>query len=311
MSSDLETDDLGRRELDLRVGFGLFASELELGSLLSIARRVDVELGQVLFARGEPATTLFQVVAGEVELLAPDLPTWRVEERGAVGLIDFAIGRAHARRAVAAGPAQLLEVDTADYRDYLEDNYEVAYRILSQLSARLIADIITSPDATRFLVREDQPVRRTFADVEMSLVERLLILSRMPAFRGTSMQALANLAETAIERRFAAGEVIAAAGTASKAVSLLVEGTVELELPGGRVHRGGRDFVAHLEELAVGPRLTTATAKTDSIVLQLERDDLIDRIEEHFDLAMTLFAFVAAEQERVNDAFVPRTCRVA
>ena len=302
--------DEGRRELDVRVGFGLFASKGQLDSLISIARRVDVERGQVLYSRGKPTTTLFQIVAGEVELQAPEVPTWRVTDRGAVGLIDFAIGRSHARTATASTPCQLLELDAADYRDYLEDNYEVGHRILEQLSGRLVADMIASADPAKFLARDDRDERGSFADVEIPLVERLLLLSRMPGFLGTSMQALANLAQRATERRFVAGEVIAAAGTDPGIVSLLVQGTVELALPNARVRRCTRDFVAHVEELAVGPRQTTATAATEAIVLQLEREDLLDRIEEHFDLAMTLFAFIATEQERVNDV-ATGTCSVA
>ncbi len=311
VSPDPETHDEGRHELDVRVGFGLFASEVQLGSLLSIARRVDVDGGQVLFTRGDPSTTVVQVVAGNVELRAPDVPTWRVDDRGAVGLIDFALGRSHARTAVATAPSQLLELDAADYRDYLEDNYEVGHRILSQMSVRLISDMIASPDPARFLARNATREARSFTDVEIPLVERLILLSRMPAFLGTSTQALANLAQSATERRFAAGDVITAAGTDPGKVSLLVDGTVELELPNGRVQRSGRDFVAHLEELAIGPRLTTATCATPTIVLQLDRDDLVDRLEEHFDLAMTLLAFVATEQERVNDVAPTGRCRVA
>lgn len=301
--------DEGRRELDVRVGFGVFASELQLGSLLSIARRVDVDAGQVLFTHGDPVATLFQVVAGQVELQAPGLPIWRVDDGGAVGLIDFAIGRPHARTAVTTMASQLLELDAADYRDYLEDNYEVGHRILSQLSGRLIADMIASPDPAQFLARDDIHESGSFADVEIPLVERLIILSRMPAFSGTSMQALANLAQRATERRFASGDVITTAGTTPNVVSLLVEGTIELELPSGRVQRHTRDFVAHVEELAIGPRLVTATCVTDAIVLEIEHDDLLDRIEEHFDLSMKLFAFVAAEQERVNGVLA--RCRVA
>ena len=37
VSPEPERDDEGRRELDLRVGFGLFASDTQLDSLLSIA----------------------------------------------------------------------------------------------------------------------------------------------------------------------------------------------------------------------------------------------------------------------------------
>lgn len=309
MPPDAKTHDVVRRELDVRVGFGLFASEDQLGSLLSIARRVDVEAGQVLFQREQPVVSLFQVVAGEVELSSPQSPSWRVSDRGAVGLIDFALARPHARGAVATSPTQLLELDAAEYRDYLEDNYEVGYRIITQMSGRLISDVIADPAADKYLATGDSVEQRSFVDVEIPLVERLIMLSRMPAFRGSSMQALANLAQSATEHRFDPGDVITTAGIDPMAVSLLVEGAVELAISDRRIIRRKRDLVAHLEELAVGPRSISVTAATPSIVLKIERDDLIDRIEEHFDLAMTILGFVAREQEQLNDA--GGRCRVA
>ncbi|CAN5660628.1 hypothetical protein BH11MYX1_BH11MYX1_09150 [soil metagenome] len=309
MSPEVLSEDEGQRELDLRVGFGLLASETQLDSLLSIARRVDVEPGQVLYTRGEPMTTLFQVIVGHVELAAPDLTTWHVRDGGAVGLLDFSLGRAHSRTAIATATSQMIELDASDYRDYLEDNFEVCHRIVAQLGGRLMADMSSEP--ARFLSCDAERDSRTYSNVEIPLVERLIMMSRMPAFRGTSTQALANLAQSATEQRFAPGEVIAHAGTATKLVSLLVEGTVELALPHGKALRTGRDFVAHVEELALGPRLATATAVTPAIVLQIERDDLMDRIEEHFDLAMTLLAFVASEQQQVNEASSTGNCRVA
>ncbi len=310
MSPDLESDDEGGRELDVRVGFGVFASEDQVGSLLSIARRVDVEAGQVLYTSGDPIATLFQVVTGAVEIRSPELPAWRVQERGTVGMIDFATGRVHTRTAVATAPSQLLELDAGDYRDYLEDNYEVTPRILAQLSSRLTGEIVAAPELAHLLAHSEPQPARPVHGAAIPLVERLVLLSRMPGFIGTSTQALANLALSATERTFAAGEVIAEAGAACDRVSLLVHGTVELELPTAKVQRQTRGLVAHVEELSTNPRLTTTRCVTEALVLQLDRDDLIDRMEEHFDLAMSLFAVVAAEQGRFNDAAAGR-CRIA
>lgn len=309
MSDEREVDDGGQRELDLRVGFGLFTADTRLDSLLSIARRVDVEAGQLLFDRGEPTTTLFQVVVGHVELAAPERPTWNLRDGGAAGLLDFALGRPHARTARAAAPCQLIALDAAEYRDYLEENFEAVHRILAQLGGRLMADM--SLDPARFLARASERVGRTYADVEIPFVDRLIMLSQMPPFRGTSTQALANLAHSATERRFAPGDVIAPAGAPSKLVSVLVEGTVDLAVAHGTARRTGRDFVADVDELSLRPRVTSTSAVTAAIVLQIESDDLFDRVEEHFDLATTLLAYVASEQQRVNEASPTGECRVA
>ncbi len=295
-------NDEGRRELDVRVGLGMFASEAQLAHLLAIARQVDVPAGHVLYERARTATTVFQVMSGEVAMDAPAAPSWRVAAGGTAGFVDFLQGRPHARTAVAATPARLVELDTADYLDYLEDNFEVSHRMMSWLSHEIIADAVARPEAQELLASTGSAKSPSFAKVELSTVERLMILSRMPAFRGASTQGIANLAQSAVEARFAPGEVIVAAGASSTLVSLLVEGAVELQNPAGaRVTRAGRDFLAHVEELTTAPRLNSVIAISPLVVLQIEREELLDRLEEHFDLMMALFAAIAREQEKLNE----------
>lgn len=304
--------DEGQRELAVRIGLGLFASEAELHHLIAIARQIDVGAGQVLFERGQPVTTMFQLVDGDVELQAPERPAWRVAQRGAIGFLDFARHAVHERTAKVTRPAQLLELDASDYRDYLEDNYEVGQRIRDRLCEEVTASILATADPAPLLAldRGDGELdARSFFEIEIPVVDRLLMLSRMAPFRGASVQALANLAQCAAERRIEPGGLVTQHGTDPRMISLLVEGAIELELPTGRVARSGRGLVAHLEELAPGPRRTTAVATAPTIVLDIDRDDLIDRVEEHFDLGMTLLAFAAAEQARIND--LTTTCRVA
>ncbi len=294
--------DEGRRELDVRVGLGMFASEDQLEQLLAISRPVEVEAGHVLHAGDSPPTTIFQVMSGEIALRAPDLPTWQVAAGGTVGFLDFMRGRHHSRTAVATTAASVLELDTTRYREYLEDNFEVGYRIMSQLSGAIISGVISSPEAKQLLSSVAVPRTRSFAKVELPMVERLMILSRMPAFAGATTQALANLAKSTIETRFEPGDVVAAAGSSSRVVSLLVEGAVALELPSGTgVLRAGRDFVAPLAELTLTPRLNAVTASSALIVLEIEREELLDLLEEHFDLVMSILGSIAGEQEKLND----------
>lgn len=302
MASDSSEIDDGQRELDLRVGLGLFASETQLDHLLSISRQLEVPAGHLLFDRESSVDTLFQVISGEIEMRAPGLASWRVAQHGIAGFVDFMRGRAHARAAVVTTPARLLELDAAEYRDYLEDNFEVSHRFIAQLSTSITADLVANPELHELLASPATAEQRSFAELEIPVVERLVMLSRMTAFRGASMEGLAHLAQSAIETRYAPGEVIATADSRSSLVSLLVEGEVQLELPSGvRVMRRARDFVAHVEELATTPRLNIVIAAAPAIVLQIEREELLDQIEEHFDLALSIFAFIAAEQEKLND----------
>ena len=303
MTPDVPRVDEGQRELDIRVGLGMFASEAQLEHLLSIARQVDVPAGETLFARDAPVTTLFQVMTGALEMRAPDRPSWRVADTGTVGLLDFMLAQRHARTAITTSPARLLELDATNYRDYLEDNFEVSHRILAHLAGVLTAEMVARPEAPALLAAAAAgPRHRSFAEVEIPTVERLILLSRVALFSGASIQGLADLAQGATEIRLTAGDVLASAGSQPSTVSILVEGEVELELPSGaRVTRGGRTLAAHVEELAVAPRLSTVTAITPVIALQLDREHLLDRLEEHFDLQMALMGFLARAQQSLND----------
>ena len=117
------------RELDVRSGLGLFESEAQLHQLLAIARQVDLLPGQVLFERGALVRNVYQLAHGELEMRAPGEPSWRVTERGTVGFLDFMLARPYARTAVAITASRILELDAADYRDYMEDNFDVGHQV--------------------------------------------------------------------------------------------------------------------------------------------------------------------------------------
>lgn len=303
VSAELSATGEGQHELDIRLELGQFASPSQLEHLLSISRRVDVEPGHVLFKRGDPTHHVVQVMSGEVELRSPTSPTWTIADSGTAGMLDLMRSRLHARTGVATTPVRILEVDAEDYRDYLEDNFDVSLAILARLSSELAVQMTNSDHAARlYEIAITTGSHPRFGDVEIPIIERMMLLSRMEIFATASRQALATLGQRAAEGRFSPGDVIAAAGESPNVVTILVEGSVDLTA-GGRLvaQRNGRGLLAHVEELSAAPRLTTATAATPVITLQVEREELLDRMEEHFDLALSLFHFLAEGQERMND----------
>lgn len=298
-------DEVGR-ELDVRAGLGMFATENQLQQLLGIARQRDLAAGQVLFEAGSAVTHLYQLSEGALEMRAPGKPPWRVADTGTIAFVDFMLARPHARRAVAVTAARMLEIDAAAYREYIEDNFEVGHQIIAQFSEALVARMLASPEAAALLGRPQRTARRvvSYAKIEVSLVDRMVLLSRVPAFAGGTVQALANLALSAREVRYAAGELICGAGAPIDELSVLVDGEVELTHPrlDLRITRSPVDLVSHASELTTSTRPLTATAVRDSVVLQVDREELLDRIEEHFELALSMFTYLAGEQEQLNDA---------
>lgn len=295
------------RELDIRAGLNLFSSEKQLQHLLGSTRQFDVKAGQVLATRGSPLKSVFQLADGEIEMRGdPGQPVWRIADRGAVGFVDFMLGRPWSRTAVAVKPSRVLELDAGAYRDYLEDNFEIGHQVIAQIGTRLIDDVLASSEAATILGRSAPRDGKRALDyqAEVPLVVRIMLLARVPAFSGGTIQALANLAQVAREVRYHAGEVITEAGTTSNEFSVLVAGEVTLTHPTQDLTatRYPVDLVAHASELSTGPRPLRAVASEDSLVLQIDREELLDRVEEHFELAMSMFAYMATVTEELNNA---------
>lgn len=275
---------LAEHELELRAQFGAHAP---FESLLAIAQPVEVAEGQALYDPGQPATALFYVVSGKIRV------NGHAVEQGLVGFAELVCGRPGATDAVALMPSRLLRIERSDYRDYLEDNFEIVYRAIVRIANALVAN----RDLDTNLESVPQP---SFREVEMPIVDRLFMFTRMPVFRDAPIQALANLAQQTAEVRFAPGDEIIAAGAEPRVISFLVEGTADALGPGGtRATRSPRDLLADVEELATAPRRSSIRCSTPALVLQVQREDLIDLLEQHFELTMSVLRYIVEKQEEV------------
>lgn len=286
-------------ELDLRSEMPFVRSELELQQLLAIARHVEFRAGEHLFDAGSPIDRVYLVTDGEVEMVAAARPSWRLVGSGGVGFLDFMIGRPHGRTAIARRDVRALEIDAADYKEYLQDHIDLCTEVLGRLCTSLFDDMLASPVPALLLGRSQDPA---LSAVEPTLVDRLVILSRVRAFQRATVQALADLANAARFVRHAAGTSIATADARHDVISILVRGEVELCSSGAPpIRRGAVDLLCGVAELSSAPRRVSVRAVGDVDLLEIDREDLLDRMDEHFEVAQSLFAHLAAERESLHD----------
>jgi len=134
----------------------------------------------------------------------------------------------------------------------------------------------------------------------MSIVEKVLFLTRAPLTARCATDALARLGAVAHEREVAAGDALFAAGECPDALWLVVEGAVALERSGGdataapMTARPG-DALAPLETLGAAPVAASARAVAPSRLLRIARADLDALLDEDGELARVLFAAVVSE----------------
>jgi CRP-like cAMP-binding protein len=334
--SRTEAGGIGRAERELIVRAGILAqvSATQVTQLVDQVRPAAYGPGEVLYAQGAPARQLFVIADGEVELDGPS--PQRFGRGAAVGILDIALDRSHARTATAVTPVRTLALDARDYFEFLEDHPDLTLALVAQLARDLHAQHMALPFPERVLgpPRAALLAAGTRAD---TLVERLPIIRHLRPFLRASVQAQVNLADDASERTLAPGDVLFRAGEPADVVWMVARGTLALEPPdvappervakgtapvpavtgpveglpvelrpgAARVHRllsGPGDLAEHNASFAGGARRFTATALSETVVLGIDREALHDRMEEHFDLVRSVLAFLAGEQDRLGHA---------
>jgi CRP-like cAMP-binding protein len=298
---DDDASDIVQRELELRSEIPFAQSEAQVHQLLAIARNVEFASGAHLFERGARITNVYVVTSGDVEMIADGMPSWQFSGSGAIGFIDMIMNRPYARTAIARSEVRALEINADDYLEYMQDS-EVGSTMLSRLSIDMLDAVLGSLDPALLLHRPADP-SLTDEPATATLVDRLLLLSRVPALSRASVQSLANLAQNAQVVRAAAGDTVALAGAHVETLSILVHGEVELIVPhtGIRATRGPIDLLCDIAELCAAPRALTVRARRDSLILQIDREELLDRFDEHFELVQSLLAYIGIRRERFND----------
>lgn len=268
--------------------------------IADLMRDAFVEAGTALYEQGDPADEVYFIVHGSVRTLAPGVQDRTFGPRSLVGIMDAQQDRPHTRSAVAETDVEALVVRTEDWLEVLEDNFEYARALILSLAERLHELTLELPDGGFPEPRlEAAPAERE----PMALVERVLTLRDVPAFRRAGIQALVSLAPVAEEVRVRRGELLFSPGQIKGVFFVVARGLVELERaePHIRARFASAAIVGGSAALGDAERFYTARALQDSVLLRIEEEDFFDIMEDHFDLARSVTGYIAAQRESVLD----------
>jgi CRP-like cAMP-binding protein len=320
MADSVETSSAIARQLFLRT----FSAGVPLGGAASQLSRVMRDevfpAGATLYRRGEASDRIFFLVQGKVSLSMEGMPPWIFDAGTSVGLLDVLQDRPHKRTATAESDVRALSLSADDYFDVLEDNFEFTRNSIVKIADALQALRLTlSPTGGFGVALEAIPIsRRRSAEPHsdplraafglggglpvrpLSLVERTIALREVPALRSSSIQALTSMAGLMEERGLRPGEVLFKQGEPAAAIYIVVRGLIELERrePLILAPFGEKTLVGGFASLGAAEHPFTARAREGSTVLALDKEDLFDLLELHFELVRSIFAGVAAEREQ-------------
>jgi CRP-like cAMP-binding protein len=292
--------DLIAREVFLA---SLIEGGRHLGSALRrLAREMDdvtLAAGESLYRIGERSEHFYFVESGEIELSRVGAVSIKFVERELLGTLDATLQRPHTHDAVATKPTHLLRLRIEDWSELLEDDFEMARRAVTRVAGQVYGLRLRPPPLGGF----DEPGKGpSIALHGLQVVDRILRLREVAAFRRASTQALAELARLGSTMMGKKDDVMFAAGEMKGQLVVIASGEVsewwkEADVkarfgPSSLV--GGTGSISNRDNGEV-----RVTVEMRAIVLPLE--DYFDVMEEHFDVAQSALIAMAEERESLLD----------
>jgi CRP-like cAMP-binding protein len=275
--------------------------------LVEYASEELISAGSVFQLANVPVSWIRVIVEGDVLCLLPDGKTFRLGADSVVGVFEFFAGSALATFS-ATTDVVALAIPTNAIRDMLDEHFDVAVHIFRGLGRTLIGALASAPALAGSAAVPTLPPHG--AHRGLNEVERILALRSTMAFRKASVDGLSSLARATRVETFAAGSVIWSLSDAASWLGVVLHGIVECTTP-LRPERfyfseNETNAVGFLDTLADDKRWYEARALTDVTVLTIQKDDLLDTLEDHFDMTLACLeafsAFSLAIVGRLRDA---------
>lgn len=285
---------------------GVDAPDSVIIELLGSMREVEFRKKQTVFERGRHPDWFYILRSGAIELVHEDQAPWKFTAGATIGIIDALIDRPYQRTAVALSDSACLAMRSADYFEMLEDHAAFAREVVAFQALRLQQRHLELPEPQRRFRRPSREWRLLRPGAkELGLVERLLVLRKVPAFSTSTIQPLVSLAKRAKSIHFSSGDVIFKEGDESETFWVIAAGRVKISRGGSKVvERGPGELIESFAAFGAARRQYTATAVVPVTMLAIDKDVLFDRMEEHFELTRSVMAYIASKWDVINQSSV-------
>jgi CRP-like cAMP-binding protein len=290
------------RQIFLRSMTATRAMMFASGTLANIMEDRFFAKGTTIYRKGEAPEDIYFVVSGMVHLIgeANEAP-WVMDARSVIGIIDASLERPRTRDAIATTDVHVLRLAADDYLEMLEDSFEQQRAVLLNVSGMVrsvVAELVPSggfPEPAEDAYQSGNDARA------LNPVERMLALRSIPAFQNANIQTLAILLEKIEDLRYPPGDLALRPGGVNGSLLLVARGVLEWTRtePQLSARFGPRTIVGGIgsyNEDTSGSRLR---ALTPSLLMRLSQDDLLDVMEDHFDLTRSVLRHTTLERERL------------
>jgi CRP-like cAMP-binding protein len=295
MTEELEIIEVGRIEQihALRRWFGSAGpSTASLAALGAQLEAVRIPKGTHREEGGWPDGVIYFVVEGELIAEREGRPFGHFGPRSVLGGLAVLAREPQSISFTALHDTVALRLRGEDMLEVFEDHYELLQTAIEGLARNTIELRRLLPPHAGYDAElqhdPDEPVLEP-----LGLIERMLVLRSSLAVL-THIDELAELGRAAQEVHYRAGSPLWFEGERATHMLVLVRGKVHAESIGGLTFQfGPGDLVGALDTLAGVPRWFNARADSNLIALSLDRDALLDLVEDQAELGFDILRLLA------------------
>lgn len=272
--------------------FGSLPSE-ELAVLAEHTRERFYRRGRALLRGDQPVDAIHLLVRGEVQVRHQGHLVRTFRSRDAVGVMAL-LARSHeAVDAIALEDVISLELRGEVLYEIFEERFSMLFHVL-QATCRLLRHERLQMPAGGYSRTAGEGM--TCPTRPLDLVERTFFLRRSLPFAKSSLLGLGQMARHLREVRLDPRAPVWSIGDDATHILLLVCGRVRCRTEEGETFRfGGGDGLGMIDMLAERPRWYDACAEHPIVALELERELLLDVLEDHVDVAMDCLSRMASD----------------
>jgi len=286
--------DRFQRFLFLRTMPGLAEVPPEVSQVIAAnTRERSFAKGEYLYRTGVPALEIQYVVSGECEIIRNGRSVRRLGPRSVVGGVSALAGEELGYDCVALEDMITLAIAVEDSQEIFEDHFVLLKRVLRGTSREVLETRRQLGESAGF-----GPVSEPFAfpDRPFDLVERMAFLRKTLSFGDSEIDAIADLARDVQEVHLPKGEVLWNIGDRSTYFLLPLRGVVDCRAtdPDQHFQLGPSDSVGAIDAMADERRWFRAEVAEDLVAFRIDQEFLLEVLEDHFAMAMSLLKSIAA-----------------
>ncbi|MBW1762170.1 MAG: cyclic nucleotide-binding domain-containing protein [Deltaproteobacteria bacterium] len=249
--------------------------------------------GEYLYRSGVPALEIQYVVSGECEIVRNGRAVRRLGARSVVGGVSALAGEELGYDCIALEDMVTLAIAVEDSQEIFEDHFVLLKRVLRGTSREVLESRRKLGQSAGF-----GPVAKPFAfpDRPFDLVERMAFLRKTLSFGDSEIDAIADLARDVQEVHLPKGEVLWNVGDRSTYFLLPLRGVVDCQAtdPDQHFQLGPSDSVGAIDAMADERRWFRAEVLEDLVAFRIDQESLLELLEDHFAMAMSLLKSMAA-----------------